>query len=343
MPPRRPGRLSSVESAGTLGRLGATVGHAAGGDAFCARSRFYARSDASARPRHAVHASARFAGDWLESGGMGQSAYDSFEAGDGVRIAYRVSGHGHPVIAVHGFTLPSTVNFATHYSEDDRGKMVETDGPTIESALVEAGCQVIMLDLRGHGHSDRPHDSSKYSMELACDDVRALVRHLKLRMAALIGYSMGAAIACDLLADPWVSRVALCGIGSYFVEGEDEDTAAALPIVAKCFLDGRWNEFPEYQYYRTWAALDGCGPDFTALGLVVAGNRVIPRSTLAAAPAELPVMVLNGGADPGADPSWDLSRFIAGAHRVVAGNADHGMAPSDPLVQAALVRFILGD
>ncbi|HXW88513.1 MAG TPA: alpha/beta hydrolase [Streptosporangiaceae bacterium] len=273
---------------------------------------------------------------------MGQPAYDSFRARDGVSIAYRVSGQGIPVVAVHGYTVTSTTNLATHYSDDGSGNLVARSGPTIESALVEAGCQVVMLDLRGHGHSGRPHDPGSYGLEKCADDVRSLVAHLGLDQAALIGYSMGAWISCHLLSDLWVSKAGLCGVGTYYVEGQRPDFDAELDTIAKCFADGLWDEYPDYEFFRMTAGLDPCGPDHTALGLFAAAARPIPLSMLTAAPASLPVMVLNGGADFGADPDDDLTRFIPGARRVVAGDSHHGTAPSDPNFQAELVRFVLG-
>jgi len=62
---------------------------------------------------------------------------------------------------------------------------------------------------------------------------------------------------------------------------------------------------------------------------------------VAAVPASLPVIVLDGGADEAAAEEHDLARFIPGARRVVAGTRHHGSAPSDPLFQAALARFVL--
>ena len=97
---------------------------------------------------------------------MGQPGYDRFSAHDGTSLAYRVNGHGIPVVLLHGYTLTSTINFATHYRDQGSGQLVAAAGPTIESALVGAGFQVVMLDCRGHGHSGRPHDRDSYSLEM---------------------------------------------------------------------------------------------------------------------------------------------------------------------------------
>jgi pimeloyl-ACP methyl ester carboxylesterase len=270
---------------------------------------------------------------------VAEPAYESFSSHDGTSIAYRVSGEGQPVVLVHGYTVTSTVNYATHYSDNGSGSLVAADGPTVESALVDAGCQVTMLDLRGHGHSDRPHDAERYSQQAFADDVRALVAHLGIGQAAVVSYSFGARISCRLLSDPWVSRVALCGVTSDIVEGENSGFDAESAIIAECFLHDRWDDHPDYKVMRAWALLDGSGPDFTALGLVAAhALRPIPAALLAS--ARLPVLVLNGGADAGAADDQDLSRFIPGARRAVAGDGHHGNAPSDPKFHGELVRFI---
>jgi hypothetical protein len=119
--------------------------------------------------------------------------------------------------------------------------------------------------------------------------------------------------------------------------------------MAGCFLHDSWDEHPDYKALRAWARLDGSGPDFVALGLIAAhalravpaahALRAVPAATLAS--AAVPVLVLNGGLDDGAADDNDISQFIPGARRVVAGNGHHGNAPSDPLFQAELVRFVL--
>lgn len=273
---------------------------------------------------------------------MGQPGYDRFSSNDGTSLAYRVNGAGPPVVLVHGYTVTSTTNFATHYRDDGAGQLVAAAGPTIETALIGAGCQVIMLDLRGHGHSARPHDPDSYSLEICADDVRALVTQLGLHRAALAGYSIGAWISCHLLADSWVSAAALCGFGAAAVEGQDPEFDAYMATVSKCFLEGCWDDYPDHQIHRAWAQLDDSSPDFEALGLFARGTRPIPARVLATAPASLPVMILNGGADYDAGDEEDLARLIPAARWAVAGQGHHGIAPSDPLFHAELVRFLLG-
>ncbi|HUC22495.1 MAG TPA: alpha/beta hydrolase [Streptosporangiaceae bacterium] len=264
-------------------------------------------------------------------------AYDHFISHDGLAIAYRASGHGRPVILIHGYTVTSTVNFATHYGFTDGGGLEATAGPTVESALLDAGFQVVMYDLRGHGHSAKPHVRGCYDMEAHVGDVQALVDHLSLARPAVVGYSLGSMIAGRLLGFPWVSAAALCGTGSYHVEGESADLDAQRADVARCFSEGCWDDYPDLRIFRVWADLDE-DPDYLALAAVARGIEGIPKDILSA--ATMPVLVLNGGADDGATDGFDLTPFVPGARRAVAGSGDHSIAPSDPLFHRELASFL---
>jgi pimeloyl-ACP methyl ester carboxylesterase len=265
-----------------------------------------------------------------------QPAYDHFTTHDGLAIAYRVSGHGRPVILIHGYTATSTAGFAAHYAMDGSGQLEATAGPTVEGALLDAGFQVVMYDLRGHGHSDKPHDPGCYSMDAHVGDVQALAGHLALDDPAVVGYSLGSMIAGRLLGSPWVSAAALCGTGSFLVEGEFD--LAEWVTIARCFSEGLWNDYPDYQIFRTVAELVG-NTDFDALAAVARGVRGIPKTILSA--ATMPVLVLNGGADDGAADEYDLTPFVPGARRAVAGDGDHLAAPYDPLFHSELASFLL--
>jgi pimeloyl-ACP methyl ester carboxylesterase len=59
---------------------------------------------------------------------------------------------------------------------------------------------VITLDLLGHGHSDRPRDMWRYSMSAYGDEVVALMDHLGIDQAVVMGTSLGANAALETVA-----------------------------------------------------------------------------------------------------------------------------------------------
>jgi pimeloyl-ACP methyl ester carboxylesterase len=59
-------------------------------------------------------------------------------------------------------------------------------------ALVERGHHVVTLDLLGHGDSDRPRDMWHYSMTEFGREVVALLDHLEVEQAVVMGTSLGA-------------------------------------------------------------------------------------------------------------------------------------------------------
>ncbi|MDQ4089844.1 MAG: alpha/beta hydrolase [Actinomycetota bacterium] len=84
---------------------------------------------------------------------------------------------GRPVMLVHGFTA-------------NAGEVAGILGP-----LVDCGWHAVAPDLRGHGRSNRPTQRDAYSFELLADDVVALADDLGWDRFALVGHSMGGAVA----------------------------------------------------------------------------------------------------------------------------------------------------
>ena len=103
------------------------------------------------------------------------AADDVFES-NGVKIHYVTAGKGEPIVLLHGW-MSDAVMWGP----------LDTNPATKEY-------QLVAVDLRGHGKSDKPHDPDKYGPEMAEDVVR-LLNHLKLPKAHLVGYSMGAIVA----------------------------------------------------------------------------------------------------------------------------------------------------
>jgi pimeloyl-ACP methyl ester carboxylesterase len=114
-------------------------------------------------------------------------AADEVFDSNGVKIRYVTEGKGEPVVLIHGWMSDSSM-----WGQDKSGNTrLDTTGAD--------GFQLIALDCRGHGKSDKPHDPEKYGPEMAADVVR-LLDHLKIEKAHLIGYSSGAFIAGKVAA-----------------------------------------------------------------------------------------------------------------------------------------------
>ncbi|MEN9937342.1 MAG: hypothetical protein RLZZ387_3921 [Chloroflexota bacterium] len=97
---------------------------------------------------------------------------------NGIRLHYtRTGGDKPPVLLTHGFS--------------DDGLCW-----TPVAKALEADYDVIMLDARGHGHSDGPEEG--YSSAHHAADVAGVIAALGLRRPAVLGHSMGAATALAL-------------------------------------------------------------------------------------------------------------------------------------------------
>lgn len=93
---------------------------------------------------------------------------------NGIKLYYEIHGAGKPLVLLHGGL-----------------GAIEMFGPNLPA--LSKGHQVIAVDLQGHGRTadiDRP-----ISVELMADDIAALVKHLKLERADIMGYSLGGGVA----------------------------------------------------------------------------------------------------------------------------------------------------
>jgi pimeloyl-ACP methyl ester carboxylesterase len=70
----------------------------------------------------------------------------------------------------------------------------------LAEALAERGNRVITLDLLGHGQSERPLDPPAYSMTIFGEQVIALLDHLEIEEAVVLGTSLGANTALEAAA-----------------------------------------------------------------------------------------------------------------------------------------------
>jgi len=104
-----------------------------------------------------------------------------------VELYYEDHGAGTPVVLIHGWPLS--------------GRSWE---PQV-AALVEAGHRVITYDRRGFGWSSQPWNGYDYDTFAA--DLSALLEHLDVREAALVGFSMGGGEVVRYIAKHGADRV----------------------------------------------------------------------------------------------------------------------------------------
>ena len=106
------------------------------------------------------------------------AAPDEFFTRGDARLRYREAGRGDPVVLLHGYT-----------------QRIELMLDLADS--LSGGFRVIVLDERGHGESSKFADPSRYGQAMV-EDVVALLDHLGIRRAHLVGHSMGAAVAAQV-------------------------------------------------------------------------------------------------------------------------------------------------
>lgn len=130
-------------------------------------------------------------------------------------------------------------------------------------ALAGAGRQVVGLDLRGHGCSDRPHDAARYGTSRLAGDVLALLEHLQLPRVALVGYSIGAAIVLELMrrAPVRVERAVLVAAGDGLIGYPPHSFPEVLPGLVQAFERESYPaDLPKSQS-AYWKILESVGGD----------------------------------------------------------------------------------
>lgn len=106
---------------------------------------------------------------------------------DGFKISYEERGrrrgaYKRPFVLIHGLLLPRNHHYA------------------IADYLADRGNNVILIDLLGHGQSDKAEHSRYYSMEQFGTQVVALLDHLDLNEAVIGGTSLGANVTLEVAA-----------------------------------------------------------------------------------------------------------------------------------------------
>ncbi len=238
-----------------------------------------------------------------------------------VEIAYLDEGAGEPVVLVHGFASNKEVNWVN---------------PGWMRTLTGAGRRAIALDNRGHGQSSKLHDPAAYHSAMMADDVRALLDHLAIERADVMGYSMGARIAAFLAVDhpARVRSLILGGLGFRLVEGVglSENIAEALEAPSLAAISD-----PVGRVFRSFA--EQTKSDLQALAACIRGSRqTLSREHIAG--LHVPAMVAVGTNDEVAGSAYALAALIPGATALDIPGRDHMLAVGDKVFKAGVLDFL---
>ena len=265
--------------------------------------------------------------------------------GTPVELHYEDYGTGKPVVLIHGWPLSA--------------RSWESQVP----ALVEAGHRVIAYDRRGFGTSSQPWGGYDYDTFAA--DLNALMEHLDLKEATIVGYSMGGGELVRYIAKYGTARVSKAVLASavppYLYKsadnpdgGLDDATIATFESGVRsdrsAFLDQLFKDFfsagsdlklSEAQRQYAISLAEVASPKGT-LDCIGAFGRTDFREDLKK--VTVPTLVIHGDSDgivPFEVSGKRSAATIANSELVIIKGGPHGINASHPQeFNAALLAFL---
>ena len=226
-----------------------------------------------------------------------------------IRIHYHTLGSGPPVVMVHGFS--------------------DSIEDWVESGYVDAlneDYQLVMIDCRGHGRSDKPHSPEAYLIPSHVADVLAVMDDIGIDRATYWGYSMGGRIGFGVVreAPERLTAMVLAGIDRFGTRPDRfQNRIGFLSRGIDLYLEGfegRFGRMEPPEKRRRFLGNDSLALIAVSMGLRegYSGNDdLIPRM-------HMPCLVYDGDADGFYDGARELSQMLPNARFVALPGQDHG-------------------
>jgi pimeloyl-ACP methyl ester carboxylesterase len=226
-----------------------------------------------------------------------------------------------PILLIHGFASTHAVNWVL---------------PLWVKTLTEAGRRVIAFDNRGHGRSGKLYDPQDYTIVKMAGDASALLDHLKIAQADVMGYSLGARIATALAKTHHerVRALIIGGLGYNLIDG------SGLPSnLAEAMEAGSVDELtdPVQKMFRAFA--EATKSDLKALAACLRGSRQ-HMSEAEVAAMTLPVLVAVGTEDEIAGRAERLAALFPHAEALDIPGRDHNKAVGDKVYKNTVLNFL---
>jgi non-heme chloroperoxidase len=262
-----------------------------------------------------------------------------------IELYYEDHGDGPPVVLVHGWPVDS-----------------RSWEPQVHP-LLDAGYRVITYDRRGFGRSSRP--TAGYDFDTLAADLHALMEHLDLRGATVVGFSLGTGELARYIGRHGTGRLG----AAVFIEtlapsfaksdanpwGVDE---AGVAAVQQAILDdrGKWLTALINDFLNLEDNLGKRVSEETVRAIWNAGSAASPYATWACPPGwledfgsdiagiDVPTLILHGTADrilPIDGQGRRLHAALPAARYVEIEGGPHVMAVSHaPEVNRELLAFL---
>ena len=221
---------------------------------------------------------------------------------NGNSVYYEITGNGHPFVFIHG-------------GGDESGSWHS------QTAFFSKRYQVITYDLRGHGRSETPEETS--SIGECVEDLHQLLDHLAVQQTYLAGFSMGGYIALNFtLSYPdRVDALILAGANSgpmtETVRKRSEELAARIGVTLPASTINYWK--------------------------LHKANVARPDLTDRLSEIRRPVLIIVGDQDTAA-PSYIAERMhsrITNSQMVVLPNCGHNCSKEQPDTYNSIVDDFL--
>ena len=264
-------------------------------------------------------------------------------AADGVKLYYEEVGQGTPIVFVHEF------------ADDIKGWAAQVK-------FFARRYRTIAFNARGYPPSEVPQDPERYSQAQAAEDIKAILDHLGLPKAHVVGLSMGgyATLHFGLMFPERALSLTVGGAGYGSVSTDratfhkDTDHVIAqfeqggMAKVAEFYTRGPtrvqflakdpvgWKEF-----YDRFAGGSALGHANTMRGVQRRRPSIFDLETKLER-LEVPTLIMTGDEDePCLEPALYMKRQIRGAGLVVIPNSGHAINLEEPdLFNRAVLDFL---
>ena len=231
-----------------------------------------------------------------------------FILSSGVKIYHEIDGEGAPVIFQTGAAGDLNMWREAGYTQNLEG------------------FKKILIDHRGHGHSDKPSALAQHRMENYVEDVLAVMDALNIERSVFIGYSDGGRVGFELAAshpDRIACLISIGSVGQMNTEIYEARKALADSIrgIGMQYLVDLYNN--DEGLFPKWLRGQFMSTDKEMIALELTGWKDWPGIWDRLADIKVPVMIIVGENEDAEDLAGKAEKLLQNGRKITLPNQDH--------------------